>query len=74
MINKTLVMQWFVKWAVNSNLFIEDWDLIQNVTQALQPGLGSRALYNSSYAGLGTDPQTVEEQATYDARLKLSGV
>jgi Domain of unknown function (DUF4157)/PQQ-like domain len=74
LINKTLVMQWFVKWAATSSLFIEDWNLIKNVTQALEPALGSRALYNSSYAGLGTDPQTVEEQATYDARLKLSGV
>jgi hypothetical protein len=74
LINKTLVMQWFIKWAAGTWAFIEDWDAIKNVTQALQPGLGSRQLYKNGYAGLGTDPQTVEEQPTYDARLKLSGV
>jgi outer membrane protein assembly factor BamB len=74
LINKTLVMQWFVKWAATTEIFIEDWDLFKDITADLQPVLTGRQLYSPSYAGLGTDPQTVEEQATYDARLALSGI
>lgn len=74
LVNKTLVMQWFVKWAATSNLYIEDWNLFRDVTVALQPALAGRKLYAPTYAGPGTDPQTVEEQATYADRLALSGV
>jgi hypothetical protein len=74
LINKTLVMQWFVKWADESYLPVEDWALIKDMTTTLQPGLGSARLYGAAYPGPGTDPQTVEEQATYDLRLALSGV
>jgi hypothetical protein len=74
LVNKTLVMQWFVKWAAKTTLFVEDWDLIKDMTAALQPGLSGPQLYSPTYAGLGTDPQTVEEQGTYAERLALSGV
>lgn len=74
LLNKTLVMQWFVKWAANSNLYIEDWDLIKDMTVALEPAIAGQVLYDPAYTGLGTDPQTVNEQATYEERLGLSGV
>jgi len=74
LINKTLVMQWFVKWAAKTDIFIEDWALFKDITAELQPVLTGRQLYSALYAGLGTDPQTVEEQATYEARLALSGI
>ena len=50
LINKTLVMQWFVKWAASTNLFIEDWDVIRYVTDVRQPALAGRNLYSTSYA------------------------
>ena len=74
LINKTLVMQWFVDWAATTYLPIADWDLFKNVTVKNQPNLAGGHLYDPSYQGLSTDPQTVEEQDTRDARLELSGV
>jgi hypothetical protein len=74
LINKTLVMQWFVDWAAPSLLFIEDWALFKDVTAKNQPHMAGRQLYDPAYAGLSTDPQTVQEQASYAARLELSGV
>ena len=74
LINKTLIMQWFVEWAHSTNLFIEDWDLLKQVTTTLQPNIAGLQLYNPDYSGLGTDPQTVQEQRTFPERMALSGV
>ncbi|MGH2719011.1 MAG: hypothetical protein ACRDJU_10560, partial [Actinomycetota bacterium] len=74
LINKTLVMQWFVKWAATTHLPVEDWALIKDMTPDLQPALAAPQLYEPGYTGPGTDPQTVEEQATYELRMALSGV
>jgi hypothetical protein len=74
LVNKTLVSQWFIKWSKDSNLPIEDWEMIKNVTLENFPTISSSPLYNSDYKGLGTDPQTIEEQSTRDARLKLTGI
>jgi hypothetical protein len=57
LINKTLVMQWFVKWAASTNLFVEDWDTIRYVTEIQQPGVIGMDLYDPTWHdGPGNDP------------------
>jgi hypothetical protein len=61
LIDKTLVMQWFVEWAKDSDL-LPDHDVLHYLTAALQPGLqAGKQLYDPSYAGPSHDPQTVQE-------------
>jgi hypothetical protein len=75
LINKTLVMQWFIEWAGNKSLLpVEDWDFIKNMTPGNQPAFAGRNLYDPKFAGPSNDPQTVEELATYDARRAATGV
>ncbi|MEO8828729.1 DUF4157 domain-containing protein [Lapillicoccus sp.] len=74
LINKTLAMQWFIEWAAGSNLPVEDWETIKNMTAATQPTFAGRHLYDPSFSGPSNDPQTVEEGPTMDARRAASGV
>jgi hypothetical protein len=77
LINKTLVMQWFVQWAATTDLFVEDWDMLKHFNPVEQPALAGWQLYDTSYAGPATDPQTVEELGgdfQYPQRIALSGV
>jgi hypothetical protein len=74
LVNKTLVMQWFLEWAAGTSLPVYNWGTFKTLTTANQPGLTNRALYDRAYAGLGTDPQTTEEQPTEAARIANSGV
>ena len=75
LINKTLVMQWFIEFAAGQSLLpIPDRPLIQNMTADQQPGLAGRALYNPAYAGQSNDPQTSEELVTIADRLVSSGL
>src|SRR4029077_5167445 len=47
LVNKTLIMQWFIAWAANQKLVpVANWDVVKNVTADLQPGLAGRALYS----------------------------
>src|SRR5262249_23207800 len=51
LIDKTLVMQWFVEWAGESDL-LPDHDVLRYMTAALQPGLQAGArLYDPKYTG-----------------------
>ncbi len=75
LLNKTLVMQWFIEWAAGkSALPVADWDQIQNMTTAHQPGLAGLNLYNPSFAGPSNDPQTAEEAPTFLQRALATGV
>ena len=75
LVNKTLIMQWFVEWAAKETLLpIPDWDLIKNMTPALQPNLAGFNLYNPQYQGPSNDPQAVEEYFSVTDRLVSLGL
>jgi hypothetical protein len=75
LVNKTLIMQWFIEWAANQSLVpVADWDFVKYITTSLQPGLAGRQLYNPGYNGMSNDPQTAEDQPTYTQRLQTTGV
>ena len=79
LINKTLIMQWFLEWADKSDhdgYRSVDWDVVREMTRAKQPGLVDRGLYdNPWFAGkYSNDPQTVQEEATPLRRISGSGV
>ena len=74
LVNKTLIMQWFVAWAAGKwYVPVADWDAIQHVTAACQPGLAAWGLYGGQPDQV-RDPQTAEEQPTYRQRLATGGV
>jgi tectonin-like protein/uncharacterized protein DUF4157 len=75
LLNKTLVMQWFVEWAAGQSLLpVADWDQIKNMTTARQPNLGGLPLYTAGNPGPSNDPQTSEECATLMRRMMACGV
>ncbi|MFC6706670.1 eCIS core domain-containing protein [Flexivirga alba] len=75
LVNKTLVMQWFIEWATGVPLLpVYNWDAFKTLTPANQSGLTNRHLYEPAYDGIGTDPQTTEEQPTLAQRMANSGV
>ncbi|WP_055524575.1 eCIS core domain-containing protein [Streptomyces graminilatus] len=75
LINKTLVMQWFIEWAAGQNLLpIADWDRIKDMTEEQQPGLAGLDLYDPAYRGPSNDPQTSQEAATLVRRVLGSGL
>ncbi len=75
LVNKSLIMQWFVEWASQQTLTpVFNWDSVQKMTATAQPGLGGRQLYDRDHAGPSNDPQTSEEQGTYGTRLANTGL
>jgi hypothetical protein len=75
LVNKTLVMQWFIQWAAAQGLlWVADLDRIKDMTVVAQPNLADRQLYDAAFAGPANDPQTVQEAATLVERLFASGV
>ncbi|WP_445078700.1 eCIS core domain-containing protein, partial [Streptomyces hayashii] len=70
LINKTLIMQWFIEWAAKQNLLpIADWDRIKNMTAERQPGLAGLPLYDPAYNGPSNDPQASQEASTLVRRV-----
>lgn len=88
LINKTLVMQWYIEWLLESRLPLADRALLARMTCERQPMLHGPDLYYPEPAEDGqrlyprgntdplavTDPQTTVEEATLAARIKASGV
>ena len=75
LVNKTLIMQWFIEWAAGQSLVpVADWDIVKRMTTQLQPNLAGRQLYGLAYPGPSNDPQTSEDLATYQQRLANTGV
>ncbi|MER6412843.1 eCIS core domain-containing protein [Streptomyces humidus] len=75
LINKTLVMQWFLESAAQQQFLpIADWDSIKNLTDDQQPGLSGPDLYELAYTGPSNDPQTSQEAARLVDRVLGSGL
>ena len=75
LVNKTLIMQWFVEWAAGKwYVPVADWDAVKTMTAARQPGIAAMGLYNPANPGATRDPQTSEEQGSLAARMAMTGV
>ncbi len=74
LVNKTLVMQWFIEWVSGTVVPVDNWDAIKAFTTAAQPGLAGTPLYDLTQVLASTDPQTVEEYPTYAQRLAAAGL
>jgi hypothetical protein len=88
LVNKTLVMQWFVEFNQEQSRFDRPWfgvpDEAANMTTAKQPGIADRRAYSPrlhttatqdhAETGLGTDPQGTLERTSGRGRLAGSGV
>jgi hypothetical protein len=80
LINKTLVMQWYIEWLAGSRIPYLDRRLLQRVTASRQPLLHGPDWYERSAAGPAgsaepaPDPETVAEAPTLQARIKASGI
>ena len=75
LVNKTLVMQWFIAWAAGQSLLpVADWEQIKNMTTLHQPELAGLWLYDPTYQGPSNDPQTAQEAATLVDRILASSV
>jgi hypothetical protein len=75
LVNKTLIMQWFIEWAAGQPLVpVADWDQVKYMTAARQPNLAARGLYNPASPGTVRDPQTAEEYASLQERTNVAGV
>ena len=78
LINKTLVMQWYLDWVGNTWTPVPDWDLVQFMTPARQPDLAGRPLYsafdNPGARGEVRDPQTASEHWSLARRMAVTGV
>ncbi|MDQ3896509.1 MAG: hypothetical protein M3326_04510, partial [Actinomycetota bacterium] len=78
LVNKTLVMQWYLDWVGNTWTPVPDWDLVQFMTMARQPDIAGRSLYstftNPSARGDVRDPQTANEHWSRRRRIAVSGV
>jgi Domain of unknown function (DUF4157) len=88
LMNKTLIMQWYLDWLTGSGQHLRDRDLLTEVTCTRQPDLHGPELYCPRPQGdrqrmcpqgiadrpAVTDPQTAAEAPTLDERVRLSGV
>ncbi len=88
LINKTLIMQWYIEWLLKSRLPLADRALLAPMTREQQPMLHGPDLYYPEPGGDGqrlypcgntdplavTDPQTAIEGATLEERIKASGI
>jgi hypothetical protein len=88
LVNKTLVMQWYVEWLAGSGWRLRDRELLSAMTCERQPNLHGLDLYGprlddyeqrmypsgtASEPAIG-DPQTAAEAPTLDERIDLSGI
>jgi hypothetical protein len=88
LINKTLIMQWYVEWLLKSRLPLADRTLLAPMTCQHQPMLHGPDLYYPEPGQDGqrlyprgntdplavTDPQTAIEGATLEERIRASGI
>ena len=88
LINKTLIMQWYIEWLLKSRVPLADRALLAPMTCERQPLLHGPDLYHPEPGEDGqrlyprgntgalavTDPQTVVERATLAERIEASGV
>jgi hypothetical protein len=79
LINKTLVMQWYIEWLSASRLPYLDRRLLEHVTVGKQPLLHGPDWYERPAEGtdariIAPDPEATAEAPTLDARIRASGV
>jgi hypothetical protein len=79
LINKTMVMQWYIEWLSGSRLPYLDRPLLERVTARRQPRLHGADWHERPAAGMcmamtPPDPEAVAEAPTLTARIKASGV
>ena len=84
LVNKTLIMQWYVEWLIRSRWFLPDRDLLAGLTCQLQPTLHGPGLYHPVLDPGGerwypdgmaiTDPQSALEAGSMAARIQASGI
>ncbi len=78
LVNKTLIMQWYLDWVAKTSTPVPDWDLVQFMTVARQPDLAGRALYSAftkpEARGDTRDPQTASEHWSLARRMAVAGV
>jgi hypothetical protein len=88
LINKTLVMQWYIEWLAESGVSYSHRDVLANMTFARQPllhgpGHYDRADTRGSHMAVGRiggvprppwDPQDMADAATIEDRIAVSGL
>jgi hypothetical protein len=79
LINKTLVMQWYIEWLARSGVSYLDHDVLAGMTTARQPLLHRPGLYDQAAAcrtgaAAVLDPQSAAEAPTMADRIDASGV
>jgi Domain of unknown function (DUF4157) len=82
LINKTLVMQWFVEWireqgnqgSVFNVLKQSVWDKVKTMTVEQQPGIAGMDLYHKPDDGVASDPQTAFNQSSSQDRFNATGL
>jgi hypothetical protein len=76
LVNKTLVMQWFIEWAATNvkHWPIADWDNVKTMVEGRQPYISAPELYDWANPGLVRDPQTMTQGLSLQDRIVMSGV
>ncbi len=88
LINKTLVMQWYIEWLAESGVSYPDRDVLAAMTVARQPLLHGPHHYRRGHARLGEgtagriggvprppwDPQDMADAPTMEDRIAVSGL
>jgi len=80
LVNKTLVMQWYIEWLAGSRVPCLDRHVLAGMTTSRQPFLHGPGHYDRMTARPGGsscppwDPQSVVEAPTLEARIEASGV
>jgi hypothetical protein len=75
LINKTLVMQWFIEWVADKkSIPVTDWDEIKDMTTTKQPNIGGLKLYDLNFQYTSCDPQTAQEGQNLQNRVTASSI
>jgi hypothetical protein len=88
LINKTLIMQWYIEWLAESGISYPDRDMLTAMTVARQPLLHGSHLYDRRHTRLGAatawrpgaglwppcDPQDVADAPTIKDSIEASGL
>jgi hypothetical protein len=80
LVNKTLVMQWYIEWLADARIPCLDRRVLAGMTTSRQPFLHGPGHYDRIADGPGVpalppwDPQGVVEAPTLEARIEASGV
>jgi Domain of unknown function (DUF4157) len=88
LINKTLVMQWYIEWLAESGVSYPHHDVLTSMTVARQPLVHGPDHYNRSHVRLGEatagriggvpcppwDPQDIADTPTLEDRIAASGL